>query len=372
VLGSLRFFLACMVAFSHLRGVYLPLNLGGTSVIIFYFISGYLMSQSFRRFPTPLAFYKDRIARLYPAYCAMFLVGLPILYLMGRLAPGFSVEDIAANLLIVPLNYYLTYGYAVVRPAWSLASEIHFYLLVPLLYLIGGRALAFVAIGLTALHIGTFFANFSIDDTVIGGNGSTWLSYRLPIFTFAVFMMGFMAARGDDDSRNSVIACWLLYALFFFVLSQTGLSMGPQSLEIALGAIVAPPLVAMTSKMRAFQTFDRFVGGLAYPLFLTHIIAQQISEVAALHYGWARLQYVLVAWIFSLGSAYLLWRLVEVPMVKIRYRFRGFDKLQLTEMRPAAGIEEHPRLEEIEQRVPPFGHFVQDRVGDRRDRDKVG
>ena len=50
MLGILRFILAMLVLLSHIPGLGMPLNPGVSAVILFYFISGYLMGRSYRRF----------------------------------------------------------------------------------------------------------------------------------------------------------------------------------------------------------------------------------------------------------------------------------------------------------------------------------
>ena len=338
MLGTLRFFLACVVALSHMHGAYLPLNLGGTAVVIFYFISGYLMNRSYQRFASPLAFYKDRVIRIFPVYLVALAVALPVLYIIGRLPADFSIEDILANVLVVPLNYYVTSGYTVIRPAWSLASELHFYALVPLLFLLRGRILALGAIALTVVHIAAFFAAFTVSDTVIGGSGSTWLAYRLPFSIVAVFVAGFISAESDDDSRYGLRTCWAFYVLFFFVLGQVGRLTDLAMIEISLGAVIAPPLVAAAINLPSIEGLDRILGGLAYPLFLTHIIAQQFVEFVTAKLGWGRLPYVLLAWVLSLGSAYLLWWFVDKPMGARRYKSRGFDQIVLKSAEPVTAL----------------------------------
>lgn len=73
MLGILRFILAMLVLLSHIPGLGMPLNPGVSAVILFYFISGYLMGRSYRRFQQhsqqPIRdFYLDRLLKLMPQY----------------------------------------------------------------------------------------------------------------------------------------------------------------------------------------------------------------------------------------------------------------------------------------------------------------
>ena len=71
MLGSLRFVLAYLVFLTHFPSSGLKLSLGITAVIIFYFISGYLMMKSYLRFKafsaSPIkSFYVDRCIKIFP------------------------------------------------------------------------------------------------------------------------------------------------------------------------------------------------------------------------------------------------------------------------------------------------------------------
>lgn len=72
-MGYFRLILAMLVASSHFENQWRPVNLGVASVIAFYFISGYLMNQSFVKFKSAsnspiMHFYIDRLLRIYPSF----------------------------------------------------------------------------------------------------------------------------------------------------------------------------------------------------------------------------------------------------------------------------------------------------------------
>lgn len=77
-MGTLRFFLALLVLYSHAGGRIQQLNPGVTAVVVFYIISGYVMTALMRRYycpspagptlPSTAHFYLDRLLRLYPQY----------------------------------------------------------------------------------------------------------------------------------------------------------------------------------------------------------------------------------------------------------------------------------------------------------------
>ena len=80
-MGTLRFILALLVMLSHTGLTVGGLNPGVASVVVFYAISGYVMSALVaKHFSQPgqaRHFYIDRLARIYPQYLfyAVFLSG---------------------------------------------------------------------------------------------------------------------------------------------------------------------------------------------------------------------------------------------------------------------------------------------------------
>jgi peptidoglycan/LPS O-acetylase OafA/YrhL len=156
-MGMMRLLLAMAVVLSHADLRVFQLNPGVTAVVGFYLISGYVMAGLVHRhYDKPARmpyFYLDRLLRLYPQYLVYAGAALawhlwtqtPTLFL--RHAPTW--QDIANNLLIVPLNFYMFNGsdaYALVPPGWSLGAELQFYLLAPAMLLwprvglaLGGR-----------------------------------------------------------------------------------------------------------------------------------------------------------------------------------------------------------------------------------------
>lgn len=347
MLGSLRFFLACLVALSHLDGRYLPLNLGIVAVVVFYFISGHLMNRSYRRFADgPRAsgkFYLDRVIRLYPTYVVVFALSFAVLTFAGRLNPDFSTVDFFANLLLLPTNWYLDASFLVIRPSWSLAAEFFFYLLVPLLFALDRRVLAALAVVLCAVHLGSFWVSFTLTDFGVNAarNEYYWnhlsalMAYKWPFLILSVFIMGFLAAEAPRCRycRNAGLVMWASYAIFLFAAGQASGAIHNRCIaEVALGAVVGPPLVLLIINSRvpeAFKAWDRQLGGLAFPLFLVHPAAFVLAEAIAYGSPAGRLLFVYAAWVLSFALAYLVWKYIDQRLTILRYAVRGFDRLAL-------------------------------------------
>ena len=105
-----------------------PLGLGRFSVDAFFVLSGFLIVTAWDRRPKAGHFTGRRVRRLWPAYLVSVLVLVPLL------APEvlWSGRELLA---LVTMQGYLIPGLtsSVNVPWWSLTTEVHFYLLVPLL-----------------------------------------------------------------------------------------------------------------------------------------------------------------------------------------------------------------------------------------------
>ena len=105
-----------------------PLPIGKFSVDAFFVLSGFLIVTAWDGRPQLGHFFRRRARRLLPAYLVSAVVLVPLL------APHVltSVKDL---FLLVTLQGYVGHGLtpAINVPWWSLTTEVHFYLLVPLL-----------------------------------------------------------------------------------------------------------------------------------------------------------------------------------------------------------------------------------------------
>ena len=123
-----------MIVVHHSVGLFgidgIGMNLG-QGVSFFFVLSGFILAYVYPELGTWAAvrrFWRARIARIWPAYLASFALGFVLLHypLDGRTA--------AAHLLMVqawlPLSaYYFSYN----APAWSVSTEMFFYLAFPVL-----------------------------------------------------------------------------------------------------------------------------------------------------------------------------------------------------------------------------------------------
>ncbi|NDK37914.1 acyltransferase [Pseudoxanthomonas gei] len=265
MLGSLRFLLALLVAFSHM-GLTPDFHFGSMAVMGFYLIAGYVMTYSFKaNFEGRLAnigsFYIDRAFRIYPLY----LLSLLMIYLLVR-ATGYGVlyldgKSMFVNLTMFGLNVHPT----IMNPAtWSLGTEVQFYLLLP--FLVRFKWLKYALLPLSyAVFVAASLGHL---DAVLWG-------YKYLPGTLFFFIVGSILhdVSGKPAERRVLgaivgVACMHLALLSF---SNKDID-APYSFEaltgLALGSIA---LVVLGRAKPPQRDLDNLLGSLSYPVFLSHV-----------------------------------------------------------------------------------------------------
>jgi len=123
-------------------------GIGRVGVNLFFFISGILVFRSLSRtraateWERARSFWWRRFRRLYPAMLTYTLAILPVVWLLQHrpnLPPG---SDFGSVLKAMPLAFTYTVNYfetpMPLGHLWSLACEMQFYFLAPIIYILGG------------------------------------------------------------------------------------------------------------------------------------------------------------------------------------------------------------------------------------------
>ena len=285
-MGTLRFILALLVMLSHTGLTVGGLNPGVASVVVFYAISGYVMSALVaKHFSQPgqaRHFYIDRLARIYPQYLFYATAAAVWFFSVGHATPFLqhtpSATDWVNNLLIVPLNFFMFNGadqFSLVPPAWSLGAEVLFYVLAPWLwrYWRCAMLLAACSFGVQAL------AWHQVLPTDAWG-------YRLLPGVLWIFASG-MALQRYQQSH----VVWVRYAVWgmsFFstcmlLLGTSGALQTPYNREVLLGFAVALPSIHLLTQGRlagAWHDWDQRLGDWSYGLFLNHFFCMWVLDLA--------------------------------------------------------------------------------------------
>jgi len=278
-MGVLRLILACFVMMSHLSIGFHGYNLGVMAVVLFYLLAGLVVVRLWGRIRTQpsaaLAFARDRLLRIMPQY----LAGIALSSVVWSYAPSSSflhanpsVLDWLANLTIIPLNFFMYTGlssFMLIPPAWSLAAELQFYLIAPLLFSLGASRIGLVF--LASFSVFTL-AQFQVLDT-------DYFGYRLLPGILFVFLLGSsFTERSALHPRTSTqrlifFMSWVLLGVYLLSL----LLMGDHHLfrvEVAAGLFCGVPLIALLQQQPSTKSWlkvvNRRAGELSYGMFLYH------------------------------------------------------------------------------------------------------
>ena len=297
------------------------LNPGVTAVVIFYLLAGQVVCRLWQRqaqLPYPQRvrwFYRDRLWRILPMYGYVLIVGYTA-WLVGAdsyfLSSTPGLTDWLNNVLVIPLNYYMfnqSDTFTLLPPAWSLAVELQFYLLVPIL-LLRSHWLALAWLMSVAVFVA---AQSSLLDTDVFG-------YRLLAGVGFVFICGCWLATSEDRKHAiqhplALTLLWSGISVYVAILLYYPDLRQPFNLEVALGFAAGLPAVILVSRWKLtgrLHKAQRLAGALSYGVFLAHFPVIWLLELWApmLSHNVAAVLAgsTLVALIGHLGVERPLWR----------------------------------------------------------------
>ncbi|MGW2414556.1 acyltransferase family protein [Streptomyces tubercidicus] len=339
-LTGLRFAAAVAVLYAHCRLMIDPhlaetlgpeVWLGGSSVSLFFILSGYVLTHSARPDDTARAFWRRRAAKIFPNHVLTWCVVVIALAGAGTAAvtTGTGIVATVADLFLVqtwvPSHMFVSAGNPV---SWSLAAEVFFYLLFPVLLpwvkrlsprgLLIGSATAIAVVWswpvFSALVVnpeGAFFPDY-------------WFLYMLPVTRLPEFILGMMAARIASSSlripRIGVIPA-ALGVISAVVMNPEFL---PQRFLYAASTVA--PLVVLVYATAELDLRDRksllrtrplvFLGEISYAVYLVHLLLLGLLYLALRNHGWSNLGVVLVGLPVVLLASWLMHAGVERPCVR--------------------------------------------------------
>ncbi len=289
MLGTLRFFLAWFVMLSHLpfSPFSMYFNPGVSSVIVFYFISGYLMYFSFskieiKNFKQKIAFFfLKRVFRLFPLYLIVlfFTILLIHIYHHSNFVPllnqDLNLKKFFLNAIMILNNYvfppfeiHALLPHPLIPPTWSLSTEWHFYLLVPLMFYLLHKNKKIFYIVLIASLIFELYAFTKASPTFNSDN----FGYRYIFGVLWIFLVGFLFAKeGYSKFLKILYFSLIIYFIFigFYFTNHTYVK------EIFF-AIFFLPFVNIIKNLN-FK-YDYFLGQLSYPIFISHFFTFYFVE----------------------------------------------------------------------------------------------
>ncbi len=349
---------------------------GKTGVQLFYVLSGFLLSLPYaqwffglRKRPSTLLFYKRRALRVGPAYwVSLLILGLAT-------APTIaSVRDVALHAVFLSNTTWLS-TFSINGVYWTMAIEVQFYALLPLIWLaIYGLARLVRPAGALVVILAALVL-ISLASHIIGASGrfatvpvvaSAILSYAAMPYWLGVFACGIGAAAAYTFLTRvsripaqlqarlrtfSTVAClagiafglmlafspdahhWLVQDLLFG-LAYTGLLAG-----VLLGAPIFRRLFASRPA--------RLLGLISYSFYIWHRVVLHVlaSKFGFIHSLPGRVVALfIVGTLLSAAVAYASYQLLERPFLTARKRAHESESVPRRGRRPAAlGVSSSPR-----------------------------
>jgi peptidoglycan/LPS O-acetylase OafA/YrhL len=352
-LGSFRLLLAITVFFSHSTpgGVPWPWGIevsGVQAVVMFFIVSGFLIGLALEQNYTgrSFAFLVNRFLRIYPAFWAVLALGYAAVALhgvdelkgaewMSVTIKGWTLRDFVGAMVEMSKSYHL------IPVIWSIAVEIHFYLVIAAVYWLLDRykgpnaavlkqaflmvaCYGFLVIclfytagqdlpyGSTAPYIPDFVLGVAISQAIAG---SKWPWKWSPLIAISLLLAIVSFAHIDP----TVPIHMRLNTPFSAVADKFTFNGGYNALTllIMIAVFVQCATVDVGGRLRRA---DEFLGNLTYPLYLCHPIA-----IAAVGHDFAGLsagKRAALALSLALITAFIVHYGVERPISRLRLAIR--------------------------------------------------
>lgn len=283
---------------------------GNVGVSLFFTLSGFLLSMPFWRAmtgtaspPSTSSYWLKRIVRIVPAYY-LCLTGL--LLWNGALFEADETMNVVLHYLFV-FNYSNDYFYDFNPPFWTLAVEMQFYVLLPLLFaLVRPCSAALAWFALLAMALAAFGLQAAVlhghvaADVLAGamrpdGTPGAVLTHsvlaHLPHFLFGVIAAGYQlitAARGADrrlSRRADVMSVLALVGALVIVGTEFGVASTPASARyfwpllsvvFAVALLVVPRAPLIGGLLGSSPL--RYAGRISYGIYLFHYPVMRLVE----------------------------------------------------------------------------------------------
>ncbi len=273
LLGGLRFLLAWIVVSSHVAFyashvdliTYATSFLGQKAAVLgFFLVSGYSFAASLQR--NPAHFYRRRLLRIYPLYVVAVVAAFALECATHRSIQMPHGDPVLGGGLLVAmgnllfLQTYLVHPMAYDGPIWSLAIEMSYYLVAPLLL----RLPKWVPLGVVAVSALSYAAPRH------DGYGLVYFVFtRLNVLEYAwAWFMGYYLFV------NRRIGVVLAFAALGAVLIKWNAYLNPEPyaaqtflVSLAIIALAAHGTASRVMAPRVASVLN-FLGDISYPLYL--------------------------------------------------------------------------------------------------------
>lgn len=324
---------------------------GVYGVPVFFLLSAFLISELLQRERAATgridakAFYIRRMLRIWPLY---FLVFFGLALIGWLFLPGTGVGTIGKVVAFMAFagNWYITFNGWIeypVNPMWSLSVEEQFYIAIPLLAMMGRRALIIVnvAVLVVAYAVIVWYASSFTPTSEFSGQ---WTNSFVQFQFFAGGMLLSLGLRGRCPDWAMpfrvalfavAIGMWLVAFLAFGIKADWPRSTIAQSLAgwpLLLGGASLMLVSMLGMPARYLPSPLIYLGRISYGMYLIHIFffwivydkarpwLSHVAEMAGVP-GWRDNIGMALAFAATVTVAGLLYRYYEAPFLKLKRRF---------------------------------------------------
>ncbi|AJT62651.1 Acyltransferase MdmB [Streptomyces lydicus] len=313
--------------------------LGPLAVSLFFILSGFVLTRFARPGDTARAFWRRRVVKIYPNHLIAWVLFM-IYFLVIGVAVAQSGSVLASVLALVPgvllvhtwlPNYHLIGSGNIV--SWSLACEVFFYLLFPLLLAlvrrIPPRRLAAAGVCMAAAVWTVPVVSYALGGAPLPGfpwpvpRDQLWFAYFLPLCRLPEFVLGIILATGmRSGDRKRRMGMWASSALLLASLALGATELPPVFLFAAVGVVPLTLLIRATAALdlRGAPSPLRtpvmvFLGEISYAFYLVHTLALMVVNHITGD-AWSGLATGVLGLPVALLMAWLLYTLVERPCMR--------------------------------------------------------
>lgn len=318
--GSLRLALAICVVLFHAGNSPFGVRMGVSAVIVFFILSGYAMSglysTKFGLLKNAHHFYIERIIRIAPQYYFYLIVTFFMLYGLELWFSGFPARklewlDVFSNIALIPMGLAIYFpallNFALIGQAVSLANEMIFYSLVPLIFVYRLSTMFACVVSLVVFFLAT---QSSISIVAYSYN---YLPGPLIFFIIGHFLY--------KKAWKWLVACVIPLLINQIILIYRGEMQTGFNLDIYVGLWVGLMSIYMLMHLKP-NKIDHWLGNASYGCFLGHYSAL----IAFRHYHFFddnQLMFSVSLLFVSILAGFISYYFIEHPTIRYRRMWRS-------------------------------------------------
>ncbi|MFG2267148.1 acyltransferase family protein [Streptomyces sp. NPDC048720] len=319
---------------------------GATGVSFFFVLSGFVLTWSARPHDRAPAFWRRRIARVYPVHVVTLGIALLMAYTLPR-QPRPSSGQALSNLLLMH-SWWRPWWQTLNPVSWSLACEAFFYAAFPLLFLLLRRLGARGAAVLGVLSVVAVLVLARAD----AHHWTEQALYSMPAARLPEFVLGAVTARLVLLGRwrgPGLEAALALAVIGYFLVPQVTPGYSATVCTLAGFALLIP--AAAVADLRGLPSLWRRrrlvrLGELSFAFYMVHLLVLRAGTQllgTKPHFGLlAGLAVTAVAFAVSLALSWVLYEAVERPARRLLLRGRRAGRESREPREPVAGGREAP------------------------------